>query len=208
MNRTTSFTAILTLTAVVGAGFWLSRATAKVALPVVAAPSAAPAAPKETLSARIERGKHLVWTAACNDCHTPWKMGKNGPAPDSSRLLSGHPQDADLPPAPVLTPPWVMAASATNTAWSGPWGTSFTANLTPDKDTGLGTWSEATFIATIRSGRHLGRGRPILPPMPIPVYQNFTDEELGSIFAYLQSIPAISNRVPDPLPPVAAPKRG
>jgi hypothetical protein len=78
---------------------------------------------------------------------------------------------------------------------------SFTANLTPDKETGLGTWTEENFIQTIRTGRHLGRGRPILPPMPAPVYANFTDEDLGSIFAYLQSLPPRKNQVPTPWPP-------
>lgn len=119
-----------------------------------------------------------------------------------SRMLSGHPEQLLMPPAPMLPEgPWIMTASATNTAWAGPWGVSFTANLTPDKETGLGKWSERNFVDTIRSGRHLGRGREILPPMPIGVYKNMTDEDLSAIFAYLQTIPAINNRVPEPLPP-------
>jgi hypothetical protein len=81
---------------------------------------------------------------------------------------------------------------------------SFTANLTPDRETGLGKWNVRTFIDTIRTGRHLGRGREILPPMPIPMYKHFTDEDLTAIFTYLQSIPAISNKVPEPRPPAAA----
>ena len=84
---------------------------------------------------------------------------------------------------------------------------SFTANLTPDRETGTGSWTEEDFVKTIRTGRHLGRGRAILPPMPIPVYQNFTDEELASIFAYLKTITPIKNRVPTPLPPPSAPNR-
>src|SRR5262249_5048303 len=110
-----------------------------------------------------------------------------------------------LPPPPKPFGPWLVAVAATNTAWAGPWGTSFTANLTPDKETGLGNWTKESFAQTIRTGRHLGRGRPILPPMPIPAYKNFTDDELGAIFTYLQTIPALKNRVPDPLPPPAAP---
>jgi hypothetical protein len=51
----------------------------------------------------------------------------------------------------------------------------------------------------------MGRGRPVLPPMPIMVYKNFTDEDLAAIFAYLQTLPAIKNQVPDPLPPVDVP---
>ena len=150
---------------------------------------------------KVTRGKYIVSTSACHDCHTPWKMGPNGPAPDMSRALSGHPQDFKLPPPPKLEAPWMVAFAATNTAWSGPWGVSFTANLTPDPDTGLGKWTERNFIETIRTGRHMGRGREVLPPMPIMVYNNFTDEDLKAIFAYLQSIPAIRNRVPEPLPP-------
>lgn len=150
------------------------------------------------------RGKYLVTVAGCNDCHTPWTMGPDGPHPDMTRMLSGHPQDAALPPPPPPEGPWIVSAAATNTAWSGPWGVSFTANLTPHPDTGLGRWTLRNFVDTIRSGRHLGRGRPILPPMPIPMYRNFTDEDLQAIYLYLQSIPPIDNRVPEPLPPPAA----
>jgi hypothetical protein len=94
--------------------------------------------------------------------------------------------------------------SATMTAWTGPWGVSFTANLTPDPETGLGKWTQRNFIETIRTGRHMGRGREVLPPMPIAVYRNFTDADLEAIFSYLQSVPAIRNRVPEPLPPAAS----
>jgi mono/diheme cytochrome c family protein len=153
----------------------------------------------------VARGKYLVATSGCMDCHTPWKMGPKGPEPDMSRWLSGHPQDVKLPPPPSLPPgPWVMVASSTNTAWSGPWGVSFTANLTPDEETGLGRWTAQDFKATIRSGRHLGRGREILPPMPIPVYNNMTDDDLDAVFAYLRTIAPIKNKVPEPLAPAAA----
>ena len=152
---------------------------------------------------KVARGKYLVTVAGCNDCHTPWKMGEEGPEPDMSRMLSGHPQADVLPPAPKPSGPWIVAAAATNTAWSGPWGVSYTANLTPDKETGLGKWTQRNFAETIRTGRHLGRGRKILPPMPIPMYKNFTDADLEAIFAYLQSIPAIRNKVPEPRAPEA-----
>ncbi len=150
---------------------------------------------------KLARGKYLVTTSGCNDCHTPWKMGEQGPEPDMSRMLSGHPEKLALPPAPRPVGPWIVSAAATNTAWSGPWGVSYTANLTPDRETGLGKWTQRNFTETIRTGRHMGRGRPILPPMPIPMYRHFTDADLEAIFAYLQSIPAIRNKVPDPLPP-------
>jgi len=156
--------------------------------------------------AQVERGRYLVASSGCHDCHTPFKMGANGPEPDMSRMLSGHPEQLVMPPAPTLPPgPWLMVAAATNTAWAGPWGTSFTANLTSDAETGLGKWTVNDFKATIRTGRHMGRGRPVLPPMPVPAYNNMTDRDLEAIYAYLQTVPAIRNKVPEPLPPQAAP---
>jgi hypothetical protein len=152
----------------------------------------------------VARGKYLVSTSGCHDCHTPFKMTDKGPAPDMDRALSGHPEQLVMPPAPQPAGPWLVSIAATNTAFAGPWGVSFTANLTPDKETGLGKWTSRTFIDTIRTGRHLGRGREILPPMPIPVYRNFTDQDLTAIFAYLQSIPAVKNKVPAPRAPQAA----
>ena len=152
----------------------------------------------------VARGQYIVSTSGCHDCHTPWTLGPNGPAPDMSRALSGHPQDLVLSPAPVPPQPWVMTTTGTNTAFAGPWGVSFTANLTPDPETGTGKWSARNFRDTIRSGRHFGRGRPILPPMPWPVYRNLTDQDLEAVFAYLRTVPPIKNRVPQPLPPPAA----
>jgi len=149
----------------------------------------------------VERGKLLVTTSACHDCHTPLKMGPDGPEQDYSRTLSGHPAGLVMPPAPELPGPWLVTVAATNTAWSGPWGVSFTANLTPDNDTGIGTWSKETFIATIRNGKHMGAGRPLLPPMPAAMYAHMSDDDLGAIYAYLRSIPAVSNKVPAPIPP-------
>lgn len=193
---------LIAASAATGAGFLFSRrATAS----SPAAPMAQATKPAMNDAALIALGEHLVETAGCHDCHTPLKLGPNGPEPDMSRALSGHPEQMKLPPAPPASGPWIVAVAATNTAWSGPWGTSFTANLTPDKETGLGSWTKEAFIQTLHTGRHLGRGRPVLPPMPIPAYKNFSDEELGAIFTYLRTLPAMKNRVPDPLPPAARP---
>jgi hypothetical protein len=169
-----------------------------------AASSEKPVAVEKTGSL-VERGRYIVSFAGCHDCHTPMKMTPNGPAPDMDRALSGHPSDMQMPPAPVLPAgPWMTTVSATMTAWNGPWGTSFTANLTPDKETGLGTWTTQNFVDTIRNARHMGAGRPLLPPMPAQVYAQMTTEDLEAVFAYLQTIPAVSNRVPAPIaPPVA-----
>ncbi len=153
----------------------------------------------------VARGEHLVLLGGCNDCHTPLKMGPQGPAPDLTRMLSGHPQELAMPPPPRLAEgPWTYVAAATMTAWSGPWGVSYTSNLTPDADTGLGKWTAQNFIEAMRSGRHMGRGRPILPPMPVQALAKLSDAELKAIFAYLRTIPAIKNRVPDPVAPGVA----
>jgi cytochrome c553 len=164
--------------------------------------AAAPAA----AAAAVKRGDYLVSVMGCNDCHTPWKMGPTGPAPDMTRLLSGHPAELKMPPAPDLGKgPWMMTAAATRTAWAGPWGVSYTANLTPDPETGLGKWTEKQFIAAIRTGKHEGKGRPILPPMPWEVYKNASDADLKAIFAYLRSLTPVKNAVPQPLEPPAPP---
>ncbi len=153
----------------------------------------------------VARGKYLVNTAGCHDCHTPFKLGPNGAEPDMSRMLSGHPEALIMPPVPKLPPgPWQIVSAGTNTAWAGPWGVSFTANLTPDAATGLGDWTLRDFMSTIRTGRHLGRGRAILPPMPIPVYNNFSDQDLEAIYRYLRTVPALKNRVPESWAPSAA----
>ncbi|HLU12947.1 MAG TPA: hypothetical protein VKZ64_03225 [Arenimonas sp.] len=155
-------------------------------------------------ASKIERGRYLVESSACHDCHTPWVMGPNGPQPDMSRALSGHPEDLMMPPPPALPEgPWIGVIGASSTAWAGPWGISYTANLTPDEETGLGLWSFENFRDTIRNGRHMGRGRELLPPMPWPAYRNMTDADLEAIYLYLQSVPAVRNKVPEPEAPAA-----
>jgi hypothetical protein len=178
---------------------------AAVAIAVVS--SAALAAPKQKQSAGsggsalVHRGEYLVTIVGCGDCHTPWRMGANGPEQDLSRRLSGHPEALAVSGAPGVSPPWGGAFTGTFTGWAGPWGVSFAANLTPDRETGLGTWVLEEFIATMRTGRHHGTGRQLLPPMPWPNYAKMTDDDLKATFAYLQSIPAIKNKVPDAIVP-------
>lgn len=176
-----------------------------VASAVASAQPATQASAKAAATGDAKRGEYLVKSVGCGDCHTPMKLGANGPEPDASRLLSGHPAGMQLPPAPPASGPWIASVAATMTAWAGPWGTSYTANLTPDVETGLGKWTEQQFVETLRTGRHLGRGREILPPMPWPALRNMTDEDLKAIYAYLRTIPVVKNRVPDPLPPAGAP---
>jgi mono/diheme cytochrome c family protein len=161
-----------------------------------------PVAPAAGKAALIERGKYLVEFGSCHDCHTPWQMGPKGPEPDMTRALTGHPQEMAMPPAPSLPPgPWMTIAAGSMTAWAGPFGVSFTRNLTPDKETGLGDWTVEEFIATMKTGRERGKGRPVMPPMPIQNLAALSDSDIRALFAYLQSLPPIKNRTPQPIEP-------
>ena len=173
------------------------------------APAAAPPAPAAPAQSPAERGKYLVTVGGCDDCHSPKIFKPTGETePDMTRRLSGHPAAEKLPPTPpgVLGPDKFGALGNGHlTAWVGPWGTSYTRNLTPDKATGLGSWTEDMFINTLRKGKHQGEGRPLLPPMPWPNYAQMPDEDLKAVWAFLQTLPPINNAVPDPVPPPGAP---
>lgn len=168
------------------------------------AAGAAHAADGKPNAAQVKRGELLAAFGGCNDCHTPKTMTPNGPAPDPARLLSGHPADVKLPAmaAGALTPDgWVAATNKDLTAWVGPWGVSYAANLTPDKATGIGAWTLTQFAQAMRTGKHLGTGRPILPPMPWQGVAVLSDADMKALFTYLMSIKPIANQVPQPTPP-------
>jgi len=157
----------------------------------------------------VARGKYLVTTGLCHDCHSPKVFGPQGaPIPDSTRLLSGHPAELPYPdwaPADLQQRNIVTSTNPMLTAWAGPWGVSFAANLTPDTSTGIGEWTEDTFIRTLRTGKHQGyaNGRDILPPMPWQFIGQRTDDDLKAMWAYLRSLPPVKNQVPFPIPPGA-----
>lgn len=151
----------------------------------------------------IARGKYLVTTGGCDDCHTPKIYTANGPVPDTTRLLSGFQQGGTLPALDVkyVAPGNWVATESNFSAWVGPWGISYASNLTPDNATGIGALSEEMFIKTLREGKYMGVGRPLLPPMPWPTIGQMTDQDLKAIYAYLKTINPISNKVPEPTPP-------
>jgi len=153
----------------------------------------------------VQRGSYLVTAGHCNDCHTPKKMTPNGPVDDSANTLVGHLANSALPPIdPKALQPgnWILFSPGF-TAFVGPWGTSYTANLTPDSATGIGAWSEDVFIKTLRTGKHLGQenGRSILPPMPWYNVAKLNDQDLKAIYTYLRTLPPKNNRVPAPMSP-------
>jgi len=174
-------------------------------------PTPAPRAAAATRSdPRVARGAYLVTASVCDDCHTPkkWIPGRPDPVPLEGYRLAGHLESEELPPPPAISQSWIAVGSQDFTAWAGPWGVSYSMNLTPDENTGIGSWSEQTFVQAMKTGKHMGVSRPILPPMPWPAYGQLTDDDLKSIYAFLRTLPAVHNRVPDPAPPPAAPAGG
>ena len=161
--------------------------------------------PPPTAEEMVERGRYLVSVGGCNDCHTPKVFSGGGTGLDESRLLSGHPADLEIPEFSFedVGPGQWLLFNEHLTAAVGPWGVSFSANLTPDEETGIGDWTEGEFIDGMRTGTHRGIGRPLLPPMPWFNLATATEEDLQAIFAFLMSIPAIDNQVPDSIDPPA-----
>lgn len=128
----------------------------------------------------VKYGAYLAGPIAhCADCHTPRLPDGR---PDVSRLFAG------------------------GAAFDGPWGTSYSANLTPDKETGIGKWTEGQIIAAINGVAP--DGRRLLPPMPWPYYRGrMHPADLKAIIAYLRSLPPVRNKVPAPRPPAKGPRR-
>ena len=134
----------------------------------------APAANAPAAMTPLQRGEYLSNVMGCNDCHTP---GAIYGAPDFERRLAGS-----------------------EIGWQGPWGVSYAANLTPDPETGLGTWTNVEIERALRSGVRKD-GSPILPPMPWPNMAGMTADDMASLIAYLKSIPPVKHKVPERVPP-------
>jgi cytochrome c553 len=158
--------------------------------------------PPVTKQEMIQRGSYLVNAMGCDDCHSPKRMGPNGPEIIEELRFSGHSSSHPIMPVDtnIVKQGWsLFGPEFTNTA--GMWGQSFAANLTSD-ETGIGNWKEEQFIKAIRQGLYKGldNSRPLLPPMPWFVYKNLSDDDLKSIFAYLKSTKPVHNVVPAPIP--------
>lgn len=146
----------------------------------------------------VARGKYLTTIGGCNDCHSPKVMGPFGPEPDTTRLFSGHPNEEQLGNV-IKTSDWLVMNNGF-TAFVGPWGISYAANLSPD-DTGIGNWTLEQFTTALRKGKSKGLegNRDLLPPMPWPMYRHMTDEDIEAVFTYLKSVPPQNNLVPAPV---------
>ena len=192
---------------------WLLTASAIVVIATMAMGSALFVSCEPTHSARgiaieytreelVARGKYLVNTSACHDCHTPKVMTPHGPEFDTTRLLSGYPSSAPTPKVDKdALKDWILFGQDLTSA-AGPWGVSFAANLTSD-ETGTGNWTEQQFFTAIRKGKYKGLegSRALMPPMPWQVYSGMTDTDLKAIYEYLKTTKPVSNIVPAPIPP-------
>jgi hypothetical protein len=151
----------------------------------------------------IIRGKYLVGIMGCNDCHSPKRMGENGPELIPELLLSGYPSDRPVISfdSPLIKEGFGMFYPDL-TAAAGPWGISFAGNLTPDA-TGMGNWTEEQFKIALTKGKFKGleNARMLLPPMPWFNYSEMKDEDISAVFKYLQSINPVENVVPSPVSP-------
>jgi mono/diheme cytochrome c family protein len=120
----------------------------------------------------VARGKYLVSVAGCNDCHTPgYFFGK----PDESRYLGGSEVGFEVPGVGVFHGP----------------------NLTSDKESGLGSWTDAQIVAALTTGKRPD-GRELVPVMPWRAFANFTKEDVSSIVAFLRTLPPVQNKTPGP----------
>jgi mono/diheme cytochrome c family protein len=124
---------------------------------------------------QAERGKYLVGIAGCNDCHTPgYFFGK----PDMTRFLAGSDVGFEIPGLGVFVG----------------------RNLTPDNDTGIGKWTNDEIVTALQTGKRPD-GRMLAPIMPYHAFATLTKEDVDAIAAFLKSIPAVSNKIPDPVGP-------
>lgn len=160
----------------VAAGLVLtSTVTALAALSCTAAKQEeAQAAAEITPEQKVARGRVIAYSSGCNDCHTPGFFYGN---PDTMRLLSGS-----------------------ELGWEGPWGVTYPRNLTPDMETGIGSWTEEDIVTAFRQG-HRPDKSPLLPPMPWPAYSHMSDDDAYALAAYIKSIPPIKHKAPDRIPP-------
>jgi len=150
----------------------------------------------ESQNDMVERGKYLVdAVAACGYCHTP----RAGAEYNMNMYLAGHPTGESIPRYNfrMMQQGIFMLTAPQFSAFSGPFGTSFASNLTPDKETGLGEWTEKMFVGAMRTGHHQGdpNNRAILPPMPKKHYAQMSDADLKAIWAYLRTIKPVKNEV-------------
>ncbi|MBN9089649.1 MAG: cytochrome c [Reyranella sp.] len=157
----------------------MNTKTVAAVLAAVCAPFVAPLVVQAADPAAVARGKYLVTIASCHDCHTPgYFLGK----PDMARYLGGSDVGFELPGMGVFVGP----------------------NLTPDKETGLGNWTDAQVVAAIQKGTRPD-SRMLAPIMPYHAFANLTPQDAQAIVAFLRSIPPVQHKVAGPFGPTQTP---
>ena len=132
-------------------------------------------APVNSAQSAAARGKYLVTFGSCTDCHTPGSFfGK----PDMTRFLGGSDVGFAIPGMGVFVGP----------------------NLTPDKQTGLGNWTDNQVVTALTTGQ-TPDGRILAPAMPWHAYASLTKSDALAIVAYLKSLPPVSHKVGGPYGP-------
>ncbi|RUM13351.1 cytochrome c [Rhizobium phaseoli] len=125
--------------------------------------------------AQVARGEYLVTIGGCNDCHTPgYFFGK----PDSARFLGGSDVGFEIPGQGVFVG----------------------RNITPDKETGIGSWTREQIVTALQAGQRPD-GRQLAPIMPWHALAQLTEEDVTAIAVFLQSLKPVSNQVPGPFQP-------
>ena len=141
--------------------------------------SALLAASSAFAQAPVERGKYLVNTImTCQNCHTP--KGERGAPIYERDLSSGLSWDE---------PPFKVTAS----------------NITQDKETGIGSWTDAQIKTALRKGQR-PNGVQLAAIMPYDFYEILTDRDLNAIVAYLRTVKPVKQTVPDPIYKIALPR--
>jgi mono/diheme cytochrome c family protein len=137
--------------------------------------AAATLLPKAHAETPVERGHYLVVVAGCNDCHTPgFFLG----APDTAKYLGGSDVGFEIPGLGVFPG----------------------RNITPDKETGIGNWTDNQIATALTTGTRPD-GRQLAPIMPYASFTDMTKEDLAAMIAFLRSIPAVKNNVAGPFKP-------
>jgi mono/diheme cytochrome c family protein len=137
--------------------------------------AAATLPPQARAETPVERGAYLVVVAGCNDCHTPgFFFGK----PDKDKYLGGSDVGFEIPGLGVFNG----------------------RNITPDKETGIGAWTDEQIATALTTGKRPD-GRQLAPIMNYPAFVHLTKEDVAAVVAYLRSIPPVNNKVPGPFKP-------
>lgn len=154
----------------------MKRASMAIAVAAVAAVAGATTLlPSARAESPVERGAYLVVVAGCNDCHTPgFFFGK----PDKDKFLGGSDVGFEIPGLGVFNG----------------------RNITPDKETGLGAWTDEQIAAAITTGKRPD-GRQLAPIMNYAAFTHMTKEDVAAVVAYLRSVPPVHNKVPGPFKP-------